>query len=84
MDEHGVEMLKFQDETVCEVCNHGKGAWDETDWRDDSHMSGESSKDSPVTRSGDGDGQKPVAPFPRLIRRTQESLGSVKRAVNDS
>lgn len=65
-------------QVLCEVCNHGKGSWDSTDWRTDSHTSGESSPDSPVTRSGDGDGnQRPVATFPRLIKRTQENRGDV-------
>ncbi len=55
-------------QVLCEVCNHGKGSWDDTDWRDDSQESGESSADSPVIRSGDGDGNiHPDVVFPRLI-----------------
>lgn len=67
-------LTKANLQVLCEVCNHGKGSWDETDWRADSHTSRES-LDSPVPRSGDGDGQKPGA-GPRLVARTQEKAQS--------
>jgi len=67
-------------QVLCEVCNHGKGSWDTTDWRAASHTSGESSANSPVPRSGDGDehdaqrdGLRPPRqgrdPVPRLVKR---------------
>ena len=46
-------------QVLCEVCNHGKGAWDETDWRADSHLPSDSSR-TPVTRPGDGVGHSPL------------------------
>lgn len=57
-------LTKANLQVLCEVCNHGKGSWDETDWRADSHNSRES-LDPPVPRSGDGDGHNPVV-YPRL------------------
>lgn len=42
-------------QVLCEVCNHGKGAWDETDWRADS-QNVEGEMETPVPRSGDGYG----------------------------
>jgi hypothetical protein len=72
-----IQPSRSRREARCEVWPDAHDAT--ADCRDDSHMSGESSKDSPVTRSGDGDGQMHVAPFPRFTR-TQECRGNVKRS----
>ena len=71
-------LTKANLQVLCEVCNHGKGSWDQTDWRPLAPPS-EREMDTPVSRSGDGDGQTPVATGappdssvmrPRLIRKT--------------
>lgn len=55
-------------QVLCEVCNHGKGAWDETDWRDDSQTLPQSSR-TPQRQPGDGDEQNTlVVRGPRLIK----------------
>lgn len=70
-------------QVLCEVCNHGKGSWDSTDWRADSQPSSEALR-TPVTRSGDGHGhsvkQNPVA-VPRLVR-TQEARGTISTRLD--
>jgi hypothetical protein len=52
---------------LCEVCNHGKGSWDETDWRSSGTTQGEL-KDSPVP--GTATATSKVSSFtPRLVRK---------------
>lgn len=68
-------------QVLCEVCNHGKGSWDETDWRPDSQTSGEALR-TPVTRSGDGDGNHSLTALPRLVRRTQEERGDISTRLD--
>lgn len=58
-------------QVLCEVCNHGKGSWDETDWRADSAKLGESSKDSPVPETATATSMEACKSLrPRLIRRS--------------
>jgi hypothetical protein len=61
-------------QVLCEVCNHGKGSWDETDWRAASQLSGYSSrtpKPDPVTATS----------RPRLVVRGPRPLDELKKAV---
>lgn len=55
-------------QVLCEVCNHGKGNWDQTDWRKDSQASGESSQDSPYPDPVTARGKSPTA-SPRPKRK---------------
>lgn len=55
---------------LCEVCNHGKGSWDQTDWRADVPQPGESSKDSPVPGTVTATSKDCSALRPRLVRRS--------------
>lgn len=64
----GLALIESNLQVLCEVCNHGKGSWDETDWRVRAEV-GESSKDSPVPDTATGDERK-LSTMPRLVRRS--------------
>jgi len=52
---------------LCEVCNHGKGSWDETDWRTPSTTQGEA-RGLPIP--GTATATSTISSYmPRLVRR---------------
>lgn len=63
-------------QVLCEVCNHGKGSWDETDWRAvRADVGGE--MDTPVPQSGESYGQQKTPVVNSLRARLK------KRATDD-
>lgn len=52
---------------LCDVCNHGKGNWDQTDWRAERAQL-DQEKLTPHSRDGDGDEQNSTL-RPKLVRR---------------
>ena len=58
-------------QVLCEVCNHGKGSWDETDWRPSGKTQG-MLKDSPVPETATATSTNSSCML-RLLRRSQEA-----------
>ena len=56
-------------QVLCEVCNHGKGSWDETDWRPETRTTQGMLEDSPVPGTVTAT-ERVSALSPRLVRRS--------------
>lgn len=60
-------------QVLCEVCNHGKGAWDDTDWR--TSRTSQREMDTPVSEPVTATGR------PRLVARGSQPTKELKKAV---